>query len=540
MPRRTPAFALVLLTNSLAATAPGPAPVPVAFVAVRSTDAGLQGFKHLAPLLGKEAWPPAVEAFLRLRTGGVALEGLDRQQPLGAYLLWPADLHDLASFQAPVVLFVPVNDEKKFLGLLGKLGCEPRQGDGSLYRLSVPGLPELSLRFAHGHAYAAARPDLLRKPIAPDTFLPKGGPQSLLSAVLRVEHFPDTAGEALHKPLIPLLEGVAKHPDLAPLAERLPGEVPTNYRKRKELMETLRPGSPFWPELINAALRQVRRAAWTVDLDTGRHQLALGLVLEPRSETGLATFCGYAGTARSRCAPLATGAAASVVVHIPAVPAWRESASDVKIDDLPGVVRNNLDARWSDAVVKALQVGVQTIVTDGLDFCIVARAPKPGEDEVLLIGLKVQKGRKIDHLIRDAIKDLPATDKAAQKVVWNLDRHAGAHIHRFAEGSSEALLLTARDDLVLIGFEDKSLGVVREALDAYDKTPSSPTPLLQVDVTATALTDYKAIAEALQKVVPRGEEGGVRARFRLQGGKDLRVRVEASTYWLAIVRKLME
>jgi hypothetical protein len=535
MRRLISAFAL-LLASAFAGAAPVADPVPVAYVAVRTADAGLEAFKYLAPLMDKEYSPAALEAFLRLRTGG-DLEGLDRRRPLGAYLLWPADLRELASFKAPVVLFAPVTDQKKFLTLLDRLGCKPRQAEGGLCRLTVPDLPELSLCFAHGHAFAAARPELLRQPVAPETFLPKGGPQNLLSAVVRVEQFPPDAAKAIDKALQPLLEEVAKNPGLAPLAQRLPGETSVNYKQRKELMERLRPGSPLWPEVIDSSLRQVRQAALLLDVDPGRRQLAAELALEPRPESALATACAYAGTAGSRCAPVAANAAARLVVHLPTVPSLRESAGKFKVEDLPAILRFFLDARWSDAVVKALQVWVQTVLTDGFDFCVAARVPKEGEDPVVLIGLKVQKGRKIDHLIRDAIKDLPAADKSRQKVAWNLERHARAHIHRFDEGPG-ALLFGVRDDFVMLGFDDKSLGMLREAFDAYDRTPPGPTPLLQAEVSALLLMKEKGFAQEFRKVVPHGDPAAHRLWLRLQGGKDLRLRFEASIPFLQAAEKL--
>jgi hypothetical protein len=536
MPRRTSAFAVLLLTSTLA----GAAPVPVAYVSVRSADAGWEAFKHLAPLLGEEGWPKAVEAFLRLRTGGVALDGLDGKRPLGAYLLWPADLHDLASFKAPVVLFAPVSDEKKFLGLLDKLGCKPRKA-GDLHKLTVPGLPELSLCFAHGHAFAAATAELLREPVAPAAFLPKDGPQSLLRAVLRVEQFPAKAADALTPELKAVLEELSTNPVFAPFGRRLPGETEARFQARQAQMETLRANSPLWTQTITASLGQFREVALTMELDPGRHQLALDLTARPRPDTALAEFCGYAGSARSRWAPLTSGTEFSLLLHVPAIDSLRELANSVKIDTkLPRFLRDYVDPRVGEVPVRLVQVLQHTLVADGLDLCLIARPTSPGAEPILLTGLRVHRGRKLDHLLRDWVKDLPPADKADLKVRWNHDRHAGAHIHRFDGGPDGSVLLAVRDDLALIGFGDKSLPALKGALDARDKASAAPTPLLQFEVTAGAFDDNKAFVEAMKKLVPKGQESSVRAQLRLEGGKDLHLRLDASTYLIELLPKIGE
>jgi hypothetical protein len=535
MPCRTSALALLLLANAFAAASP----VPVAYVAVRSADGAREAFEHLAPLAGKESWPAAVEAFLRLRTGGVSLDGLDGKRPLGAYLLWPADLHDLVSFKAPVVLYAPISDEKKFLGMLDKLGCKPRRADSNFYQVAVPGLPELSLRFAHGHAFAASRADLLREPCAPDTFLPTGGPQSLLSAALRVEQFPPRAAQDLAAAVKSALEELGASQAFAQFSTRLPGETEANFQARKAQMDLLQPGSPLWPRIITGFLGEFRDVALALDLDSGRHWLAIDLAVRPRPDTALAEFCAYAGSARSRWTPLTAGAEGSLVLHIPAVASWREAAGRVKIDtELPRLLRDYVDARLGEVVVRSLQVFVHTLVADGLDLCVVARPRHPGEEAVALAGLQLHRGRRLDHLVRDYVKDLPAADKAELKVRWNHDRHARAHIHRFETGSTSAVLLAVRDDLALVGFDDKSLAALKDALDAHDKATPAPTPLLQAEVAASFFDDDKAFAEAVKKLVPKGQQSSVRARLRLEGGKDLRLRLESSTYWIPLARKL--
>jgi hypothetical protein len=190
------AAAGVVLALACVGAAPQP-PAPVAVMTVKSADALLADLQYLAPFVGDEESAAQIQAFLRL-PGGQGLDGVDRQRLLGVYLHWPKKLADLTSPDLPAVYFVPVTDEARFLKLLEALGCQPRKAEQGLYRLTVPGGPALSLRFAHRFAYAATRPGLLRGQLpAPATLAPADGGPSTLALRVFAERIPRKAYERL-------------------------------------------------------------------------------------------------------------------------------------------------------------------------------------------------------------------------------------------------------------------------------------------------------------------------------------------------------
>jgi hypothetical protein len=531
----------VLTAFAVAATSPAAA--QVAYVAVASADAGLEGFRHLAPLAGKGQWPGIVEAYLRLKTGAAGLDGLDAKRPLGAYLLWPGDIKDLASPKAPVVLFVPVADEKRFVDLLGKLGCKPQRGDGGLYRLSVPGLPDLSLRFAHGHAYAAARAELLRDPLPPPaSFLPPFGPERLLTAAVRVEHFPKDA----ERQIAESRRALARHLQAMFGEEtKRQGETEAEFQQR----QGQRVGMNRLAKLLDdptesrkgadRLLKEVRELSLTCDLDPKGHQITLDLAVVPQPESGLAAFCDHAGTTRCRFGHLAAGSVGSLVLHIPGLDEGREFLTGTTFDTFRTVAGDFLPARYREWATKATGIFMETIVVDGFDFAVVSRKPRPGEAAVVLAGVKVQNGRKLDHLFRDIIKDLPAADREGWLFRLNCDRHGRARIHRI-ESEGDYVLVAFREDLILFASEGKDAAILKAALDAHDKALPSPTLLLQIEVTGPWLAERRELAEALAKAVPKEEQDKVKARLSLRGGKDLRLRIESSTYLIPLPPKIWE
>src|SRR5262249_16460108 len=122
---------------------------------------------------------------------GQVLDGVDRKRSFGAILHWPEKGSVPTSLDLPVVYFVPIADEKLFLKMLERLHCRPRKADKGLYRLTIPGLPDLFLRFAHRYAFASTQQALVQGQLTdPATLVPAGRQQAALAVRLFVERIP--------------------------------------------------------------------------------------------------------------------------------------------------------------------------------------------------------------------------------------------------------------------------------------------------------------------------------------------------------------
>jgi hypothetical protein len=116
-------------------------------------------------------------------------EGFDLKRPVGAYVGVAEAVED-----SPVVLMIPVADEKAVLALLSeKLMLDPKKGDGGAYSVEVPGVPvSVHFRFANAHAYVTIRSEKGIDPaklIAPKDFF-AAQPDGFLSAVVHIDRWP--------------------------------------------------------------------------------------------------------------------------------------------------------------------------------------------------------------------------------------------------------------------------------------------------------------------------------------------------------------
>jgi len=111
--------------------------------------------KYVAGLMKQEdagaQYAGIIEAMAKEENG---FDGVDLTKPVGAYIGLADAVED-----SPVVLMVPVKSSKAILDALsGKLGLDPKKGDGDLYSIDVPNIPgPVYLRFANDYAYLTIR-----------------------------------------------------------------------------------------------------------------------------------------------------------------------------------------------------------------------------------------------------------------------------------------------------------------------------------------------------------------------------------------------
>jgi hypothetical protein len=517
------ALAALLLALGNLAAAPQP-PAPVAVLTVKSTDALLADLQYLAPFVGDDESAAQIKAFLRL-PGDQGLEGVDRRRPLGAYLHWPKKLADLTSLDLPVVSFVPVTDPKQFLKLLETFGCQPRKAGQGLYRLTVPGGPDLSLRFAHGYAYAATRPGLLAGQLAdPATLVPADGGQGTLALRVFAERIPRKAYERLVEELLDVIRE----------------EAPAELRDEAQF-EMLRLGVKA--ALLVPLLDQLREITLTLDVDRKQHRLALDVALVPRPDSTLSRFGSYAGEARSRFRTLGQGAALSAFVHFPAVGADKALPPGV-VEQAFAPLRGMVDAPYREVIAPLIEIGLATLASDGFDAGLSIPDPLGGAEPPGLVGLKVQQGRKLDHLLRDTVKNLPAAERSQFSFDWNHARHGKARIHRLKiVGEELPSHLAIRDDVVFFGWDKEGgLKLVEAGLDRFDRAQAAPapTPLFQLDVAPGKFLSPEQYSKLVSAGVPRLDREALRAQVRIQGGTEVRLHAEMHTHVLGLLRRLGE
>ena len=181
------ALAVALLSSGLAAAQPKAAE-PTVEVRLRSVDDLVTRFEYVAGLAGQEGLAGQVRDFIKaITTDGKGIEGIDPKKPIGVYATLDTDIAT-----SPVIVLVPVLDEKTFLAALAKYNLTPEKGDDGTHKvaLPLPGLDAVHLRFANDYAYISQKAsDLNPKTLlAPKAFFAKddGAAASLLVHLDRV------------------------------------------------------------------------------------------------------------------------------------------------------------------------------------------------------------------------------------------------------------------------------------------------------------------------------------------------------------------
>jgi hypothetical protein len=507
---------LAVCAGLLAASA---AQAQIAVVAVRSVDALRADTRYLAKLIGEDARSQALEAVLKQYLDGKNGGGLDAKKPFGAYALWPEKIDGLESLSFPVVAFMPVADEKLFLGLLEDLKWKPRKTEDGLFSLSVSGDGDHYLRFVNGHAYVAkAAPPLRGKLPEPAALLPAGGAKSLLTASLRVEQLPREFDQLVDMARDTLCNLVGK---------------------------SERDGVRKFADVVKGAAKELRAIDLAVEIDPAQERLAIELTFVPRRPDGdpprldrsFAALCQQLGTARSRFSQLTRQAPVGMFIHVPGPEGDGKKAVDVP-DQSVTVFEPFVDARYR-GFLKLVPIFVKAFRTDGLDYCLIISGRESNDDVSGLAGLKVPNGRQIDHAFRDVLKELPTELKDDFVVEWNHARQGDARIHKITRFMGEAAdaFLGIREDVIFCGGGKHGLKSVKDALGSFNKGERPATPALELTVSSAGFLLFKDVASAVEKALPAEERDKLRARVSLVGGKDLRLRVEVSVYLLKLVAK---
>jgi hypothetical protein len=530
MPRRTFHLLSVVLAALVSLSAFQPAQAQVAFVSAKSADVLLANFRHFAQLVGHADAVKKLDAFLAL-VGEKSLDALDRKRPLGMYVLWPDRIGKLEDLTFPFVFFVPVSDEKRFLELLPKLGGKLDKEDGDMHRLLLDGAVPVALRFANGHAYFATEPKWLHgkeKLPAPGAFLPSGEQEEPLIACLRFDQIPKGGGElidALVAPLKTLL------PLFVDEGKKKPGETEEQYKQRLHSAAAIKQMPDFLKKGATWTVAETRAVTLRLDVDPTKHQLALDLTVTPRPGGELESWGVYFEEARSRFGPLTEKAAAGLLIHFPRSKNVKDGAAVADNFDSP--LRDFLKGRDHDLVMKLLEVLFSTLGVDGIDVGVVGFLG-PKDETAVLIGLKVQNGRKLDQVLRDSYKDLSAEDKKEIPIDFNHDRHGTARIHRLRspDDKEEAFYLAIRDDVVFGTWGKLGLTNLKTALDDFGKKEPAASPLLRVRAGSKWLLADQDLRKVLEKDLSAQDLEKLHAELRLQGGKEIRVHVRMSNHLL--------
>ena len=502
----------------------GPAPAqkdagPALEVRVRSVNDLLDKAEYLGDIVNQAETAKQGAVFVRgLADAKKGLEGIDIARPIGLYGSLTPNVVD-----SPVVLMIPVADEKAVLDLLTvRLGLDPKKADDGSYELRVPNVPvPLFFRFAHNNVYVTVQSAKAIEParlVEPKTFF-AGIDESIVSVRTHLDRVP----EDVKKTVLGQFE--LKVSDAKERTE--PNETPAQKKLR------------VW------ALDRLMASVQSVLAD-GK-DFTLRLMIDPKSDdlTAEATFSAVSGSElakvlhdlggqKTKAAALADAkspvAAAGVRFSLP------EAARKDLAPVIDALIAEHLEkAKESDkqAAKIALDAVRPTLKSGELDFGLVLtdESSKLG----LVAALGVVEGAGIEKTVKQFAPFAPE-DKA--KFEFDVKKAGGLALHKVAipnpelkaSFGTETVWLGTSDKLLAFSIEPEGSALAAAASPGLAEEATVRGPLTaEVSVARVmAAVEKQLPAEKLKQLTaeafPDGAVGKDTATLTVEGGDALKVR----------------
>ena len=384
---------LAVLVGALAWAPTAPAQVVV--LTAKSAGATLDDLRYLVgAVLPEDQARPALDVLERFKDPAVT-RGLDRARPLGAYV----DLPKEPGQQPAIVGFVPVSDGPAFLKTLEAQGFtvdNQPAAPGFSHQVTPPGAggPPVFALLTADYAFftndAGAAPGL--KALKPADLLPGRPDAGLLSLDLRLDRVP-----AQYKELV--LQQVAQNAE-KDRAQR-DGEDDATYQGRLA-------GQQLALDGFNALIRDGKGITLDLGVDPGPGELVINLGMQATPGSPTAASLRTFGARTSLFHDLGLDSALSYWASLPLSEPIRAALAKAFAQGRKSIVEDeDNDDATKQLATTLFDAIAPTFQADDVDLGMAIRGPfpKPGADPlyVLLAGLKVKDGKKIEAILRDAI-----------------------------------------------------------------------------------------------------------------------------------------
>jgi hypothetical protein len=528
MPRRSvlfPAlFCLAVLATPPIRAADAKPTTPTLVVRLESVDDLFADLKHLAAFADRDDLVAQAEGLLKARGGAKGVEGLDTKRPLGLYGLVSEDV-----VSSKVVALVPLADEKAFLNLLKTLNLKPEEGKDGLYTVKVDPIPfPIYFRFANKYVYATIRDEsaIARDALLPpETILPPGE-IGLVSAAVRLDQFSD---------------------DLKQLAMGQLGLRLADIRDR-DFANGNKAEKEFWKQAfeefssrIKSVLKDGQELGVHVSVDRKKNDLSLELSLNGKPDSKLAAGIAELGQGKSLFGALFTENAALRGELTLALPESLRKAFAAVIDEnIAQALEKEKDPakrKVGADFIKGLEPSLKAGEFDG---CVVLQPPSgPGKYHTTVVAVKLKDGAALEKAARDLVQVLPPD--AQGLIHLDAEKVGGVAVHRL-DGQKQydektrklygdnPAYLAIREDALFFSLGENALSALKEALASKPATA----PLVELELSLARLApaiaierkDEKGVVERAAKEAFAKDKDSDTLRFRVEGGKALKLRVQ--------------
>lgn len=488
---------------------------PALVVRLKSVEGLLADLKYVAQLVGQGDAAEQLDGVIDAWAGdkGLAGSGIDIKRPLLLYALATSGGAD-----SPFALMIPVADEKAFMKLLGSVNLKPEAGKDGTFALELPNTPApLFFRFANQCVYVTAmdRGHLANNKLVAPAQLPPVDNTNLLGVTLRLDRIPDDLKQmALGQIELRLAE----------IKERKnPDETAEQARVRRQGIDIL-------ATVIKTVISEGRALDFQWNIDRANDDISMALALDGKPETLMASTIKMLAGGKTRFAP-ASDASFHAGVNLVVPDAIRVLINPFIDLAMKDAVATQSDPKQKAMLSKAIEAVGPTLKAGVVDFQLVAGSPNSGGNYNLLAALGVQRGDKIEAVVRELIAQVPAKDRA--NIATDVAKVNGVSIHqlKIENMDAEGQRLFGNAASAWAGFDKSAmmLGLGGNAAAAFagmttnDPPKAAPMLVIEGSLRKLASLDKDPAAQRVAGQVFGSKPETDRFRLSLNGGSQLKL-----------------
>ena len=424
---------------------------------IKSLDGLLTDAKYLAKLVGQEEQLEQADAAIKAFTTENGLGGIDTKRPLAAFV----DISGGQLQPPPVVLLIPIADEKTFLDFLGNFQIKAEKGKDGVYTLSEIPAPipyTIYFRFAHKYAYVTLddKENIAEKKIPkPEQVVFATGDDSVAALDLRLDALPDS----LKQIALAQLEG-----QLATGKEqKVENETPAQKQFRLKFIDLF--GAHF-----KAILTDGEALSLKLGLNAKKDDLSVDLSFKAKTGSALAKEIESVGKSTSLFANLGQGAALQVALAASLPEELKKSLGPIVDDMIKEGVEKEKDAEKAKDAKLFGEALAPTLKAGELDAGVALRGPDSSGHYTLVAGLKLKDAKHLESALRTSIaaKDT----KEREKVQFDAATIGDVKVHKLLiddENSKKvfgawAPYVAFKDDAMLVAVGPDALKALKDAV----------------------------------------------------------------------------
>ncbi|MFO0821622.1 MAG: hypothetical protein U0792_00515 [Gemmataceae bacterium] len=445
---------------------------PTVEVRLRSVNDLLDKAEYVTGLAGQEEVIKQVRQVLKqLSADGKGVEGIDPKRPFGMTATLTGDV-----VNSPLIIMIPIADKDRFFGLLkDRLDVTPEKEKDGTFKALVPVINDIYLRFEHDYVYVGRSSKELDPKVipSPKAFFAKDD-GSVGSVIVRFDSIP---GE--------LKTFVIGQFELGLTEQR---------RKNGEKESAAQKAALDWvgenaTSALKSLLDDAKELQLRVFIDEKTDELSGELTLTSKSGSTLAkNISSLAG--RTSLPAAIVGSGKDSVARLTAKAGLPEAVTR----DLSKVVDagiaealKELPDEQRPIVERILKTIAPTLKAGELDVAVALNGPDTKGRHTLLAAAGVKKGKDIETLVKDLVKDFGPFLGDAVKFEFDVATIGAFKLHTITIrdlpddlqrifGTNKIWLATSEDHIAL------SIEADGAALKAGLKATPATAPMLAVDV----------------------------------------------------------